>query len=337
MPVREVLKRIDSSSFLFQIVIDEDGVLLGTITDGDIRRAMLHGVGLDDTAQQCMQPYPVTGQVGATAENHAKIGRLGSSRTFLPIVNAEGRVREILIGGENVGVKNAIVMAGGPGTRLGERTRTTPKPLLHVDDRPILEHVIKSLESSGINRIFVSVHYLAEQIERFVAERESEADIVLLYEHKRLGTAGVLGQLGEQAPREPFLVVNGDVLTRADLSALHDFHVRHGHDGTIGVARFEVDVPFGVVHYDSDGLFAGIEEKPRISNFVAGGVYLLSPEFIGLVAPGQSIDMPELLNLGRNIGLRIGLFPIHEYWTDVGRPNDLDAADRALRVASQVT
>lgn len=331
MPVREVLARIDGSPHLFQVVLDESGRLLGTVTDGDIRRAMLHGVSLDEPAERCMQLRPVIGLVGALLENQAKLCSLGSSRSFLPIVDADGHMREILIGAADEGVASAIVMAGGPGTRLGDLTRNTPKPLLPVGGRPILDHVLGALEAGGVRRIFVSVNYLAGQIEEFIVARESAAEIELVHEPERLGTAGALGLLGDRAPREPFLVVNGDVLTRADLNALQDFHVRHGHDGTVGVARYEVDIPFGVVRYGADGLFAGIEEKPRITNFIAGGVYLLSPEFVGLVSPGRPIDMPELLNLGHEIGLRIGLFPIHEYWTDVGRPMDLDAADLALR------
>lgn len=327
--IREVLARIDASPHLFQIVVDEAGRLLGTVTDGDIRRAMLQGVGLDAPAGRCMQREPTVGHVGETVENQARLANLGSSRPFLPVVDENRVVRHILVGGDGTGILTAIVMAGGPGTRLGERTRNTPKPLLPVGGRPILDHILGSLETSGIRRVMISVHYLADQIERFVAERPSKADVEIVREPNRLGTAGILGMLGDRAPREPFLVMNGDVLTKADLTALHEFHNRHRLDGTVVVARYEVDVPFGVVHHGADGLFAGIEEKPRIARYIAAGVYLLSPEFVSLVRPGQPLDMPELLNLGRDIGLRIGLFPIHEYWTDIGRPDDLAAADMA--------
>jgi len=326
-PIREVLARIDASPNLFQIVLDEAGRLLGTVTDGDIRRAMLHGIGLGEPASRCMQREPTVGRLGEIADNQARLVNLGSSRPFLPVVDDDGIVRHILVGGDAVGILSAVVMAGGPGTRLGERTKNTPKPLLPVGGRPILDHILDALETSGVRRVMIAVHYLAAQIERFVADRRSTAEIEIIHELERLGTAGILGMLGDRTPREPFLVMNGDVLTKADLSALHEFHNRHRLDGTVVVARYEVDVPFGVVRYGADGLFAGIEEKPRISNYVAAGVYLLSPQFVGLVSRGRSMDMPELLNLGREIGLKIGLFPIHEYWADIGRPDDLEAAD----------
>jgi dTDP-glucose pyrophosphorylase len=329
--IREVLARIDASPHLFQIVVDEAGRLLGTVTDGDIRRAMLQGAGLDEPASRCMQREPTVGRVGETVENQARLANLGSSRPFLPVVDENRIVRHIVVGGDGTGILTAVVMAGGPGTRLGERTRNTPKPLLPVGGRPILDHILGALESNGVRRVMISVHYLASQIESFVAERSSTAEIEIIHEPNRLGTAGILGMLGDRTPREPFLVMNGDVLTKADLTALHEFHNRHRLDGTVVVARYEVDVPFGVVRYGADGLFAGIEEKPRISNYVAAGVYLLSPEFVGLVSRGRPLDMPELLNLGRDIGLRIGLFPIHEYWTDIGRPDDLEAADMVHR------
>lgn len=326
--VRDLLLRIDRTSHLFQVVLGPEGRLLGTVTDGDIRRAMLRGVGLDDTATACMQTRPKTGRAGDMAGNRAALADVGSSRSFLPVLDEAGRVVDILVreAGDN-GVAQALIMAGGFGRRLGERTRATPKPLLPVGGRPILDHVLGSLEKSGVGSVHVSVHYLADQIRSFVETRDNRARVVVHEESEPLGTAGALGRLGELG-RAPLLVVNGDVITTVDFGALHDFHERHGLDATIGVARYDIDVPFGVVRHTEDGLFAGIDEKPRISNFIAAGVYYLSPEFVALVPGDRRMDMPELLNLGREIGLRIGLFPIHEYWADIGRPDDLERADR---------
>lgn len=331
MPIRVVLERIDRTEYLFQVVLDADGCLLGTITDGDIRRAMLTGVELDAPASACMQVNPRTGRSGEMASNVAKLGAIGSSRRFLPVLDALGHVVEVLVEGERVpGIAHALVMAGGYGRRLGERTKSTPKPLLSVGGRPILDRVISALEDAGVPSITISVHYLATQIADFIAARKNRAHIQFVEEARPLGTAGALGLL-KDIGRSSVLVINGDVLTQCNFVSLHDFHVRHGLDGTIGVTRYDVDVPYGVVRQDKDGLFAGVEEKPRISNFIAGGVYYLSPELVALVQPGRPIDMPDLLNRGREIGLRIGLFPIHEYWTDVGHPEDLDAADARHR------
>ncbi len=327
-PLSQVLARIDSSPYLFQIVVDSERRLLGTITDGDIRRAMLHGSSLDTPAGQCMFPTPRYGRVGADRENARLLETLGSTIPFLPLLDGDGRVVEILYGRSNRTIETALVMAGGLGTRLGERTKTTPKPLLPVGGRPILDHVLTNLEQAGVRRIFVSVNYLAEQIEDFLARRLSIAQTIPLREQKRLGTAGALDLLPDEQKGRPVLVVNGDLLTRVDIGALCEFHHRHALDATVAVTPHHVEIPFGVVRYGPDGLFAGIEEKPRISHFIAAGIYYLTPPLTALVRPGEPTDMPEVLNRAREIGLKIGLFPIHEYWVDVGRPDDLDAADR---------
>lgn len=333
-PIRLVLKRIDASLYLFQIIVDGMGRVLGTVTDGDVRRALLHGATLDSSASACMHASPKVGRLDDAEGNAVLMQRLGSRVPFLPIVDRDGRLREILYGRrDESGVTAALVMAGGLGARLGERTRETPKPLLPVAGRPILDHVLGKIEAVGIPRIFVSVHYLADKVEHFLAARQNRAEIAVLKEPRRLGTAGALGQIDTGQLNGPLLVVNGDVITNVDLRALHDFHVRHGFDGTIGVTRHEIQIPFGVIRQSADGLFEGIDEKPKLQNFVAAGVYYLGSEFLALVPRHQSIDMPELLNRGRSVGLKIGLFPIHEYWTDVGRPDDLEAADKAQRRA----
>ncbi|MGE4220033.1 MAG: sugar phosphate nucleotidyltransferase [Alphaproteobacteria bacterium] len=330
-PIREVLNRLDRTPHLFQIVLDDDGRLLGTITDGDVRRAMLRGVELDGAAAACMQPQPKTGRKSDPQGNVKKLADVGSSRAFLPVVDDDGRMVEILVREPaDAGIARALVMAGGYGTRLGERTRNTPKPLLEVGGRPILDHVLSGLEKAGVSAIHVSVHYRAEQIRAYLEQRDNRVPVALVEESEPMGTAGALAHIGGPG-RAPLLVVNGDLITDVDFAALHEFHLRHALDGTIGVARYDIDVPFGVIRYGEDGLFAGIEEKPRISNFIAAGVYYLSAEFMALVPHDRPMDMPELLNQGRKIGLRIGLFPIHEYWTDVGRPADLDAANAAHR------
>lgn len=328
--VRKAMMRInDTPPHEFVLVVDADRRLVGSLTDGDIRRAILRGVGLDDPVASCMQRDVRTGRRGAERDN---LALMASYRVlFLPVVDDCGRVIEVLTGAKRIsGPSAALVMAGGEGRRLGARTRSTPKPLLPVGGRPILEHVLSALETADVRTIYVSVHYLAEQIRDFLAHRASTADIRIIEEREPLGTAGAIGMITVPI-EEPMLVVNGDVITRVDLKGLDAFHLRHGYEATVGVARYDVQIPFGVVHQNEEGLLTGIEEKPRQAYFVAAGIYYLSPEFCALVAKGQSLDMPELLNLGRTLGLRVGLFPIHEYWSDVGRPDDLEAAETAFR------
>jgi len=325
LSIREVMARINATQHLFQLVVDDERRILGTATDGDIRRALLQGTSLDAEVRHCMRTDFVA---KPQHETQNSLERAKRAVTFLPVVDDDGRLIEVLVRSpETAGIGQALVMAGGFGRRLGERTLSTPKPLLQVGDRPLLDHVLTALEDAGVGRVHVSVHYLADQIRGFIAARDNRAEVDFIEEESPLGTAGALSRLDGKIAG-PILVVNGDVLTFADLAALHDFHRRHRLDGTIAVTQHELEVPFGVVRYDEEGLFVSIEEKPRISNFIAAGVYYLEPEFTALVTRGMPMDMPELLMLGRQIGLKIGLFPIHEYWTDVGQPDDLEAADR---------
>jgi dTDP-glucose pyrophosphorylase len=321
--IATALQRIDSASpNLFQIVLSADGRVLGTITDGDIRRAILRGATMSDSVDSCMQHTPIVGRAGEDISNRVLMRRA----RFLPVVDEAGRLDHILIQPRDEQPQlRALVMAGGFGRRLGPLTREVPKPLLPVAGRPILDRVLEQLESAGVASIYVALHYKGSQIKEFVLKRQNVADISFIDETEPLGTAGALAHLNNRID-EPILVINGDVMTRVDIPAMLEFAARHAYEGTIAVARHEIEVPFGVIRQTSDGRFAGIDEKPSVSHFVAAGLYYLSPEFIALTPRGRAVDMPELLTLGASAGLRIGLFPVHEYWKDVGRPGDLAAA-----------
>lgn len=326
--IRDVLARIDRATpHLFQVVVDSDQRLMGTITDGDIRRALLKGLGVEAQARQAMNATPKVGHVGHDQDNTTQLATMVEHEAFLPVVDAAGQLREIIVAAKGGALQcAALVMAGGRGRRLGKTTQNTPKPLVKVGERPILDHILARLETAGVNQIYISVHYLADQFEAHLSARDNRANIALLPEQDGLGTAGAIANLPAELNR-PTLVINGDVMTDTDFAALEAFHLRHGYDGSIGVARYDVEIPYGVVRQGEDGLFTGIDEKPLHSHFVAAGIYYLGREFRNLVPRDRYLDMPALLNQGREIGLRVGLFPIHEYWTDIGRPADLEAAD----------
>jgi len=323
LTVAQVLARMEQASpNLFQVVLDGDRRVLGTITDGDLRRAILRGETLDSPVERCMRGTPILGRQGEVKANRI----LAHRAWFLPVVDGEGRLVELLVDqATEFPMNRALVMAGGFGKRLGTLTQATPKPMLPVAGRPILDRVLEQIESAGVTIIDIAVHFLADQIKDFVATRKNAAKVRIIEETEPLGTAGALALISDQLD-EPVLVANGDVLTQVDLAALHRFHVRHSYDGTIAVWRHEVEIPFGVIRQTSDGQFLSIDEKPRLSHFVAAGIYYLSPEFAALTPRGRPVDMPEVITNGANAGLRIGLFPVHEYWKDVGRPGDFAAA-----------
>lgn len=328
--IREVMARQNIVAHVFQLVVDENSRFLGTLTDGDIRRGFLKGLSLDSCVREFFNADAVCGVAGEHNSNTALLLVNEKKVRFLPVLSKSSQVVEILVLAEpDLASHAALVMAGGYGRRLGEKTKNLPKPLLMVGGRPILDHVLERLETAGFGRIYIGIHYLGDQIREFIAQRDNLTEIVFIKEDKPLGTAGAIGNIS-QPLSAPLMVVNGDLITSVDFVAVHEFHIRHGYDATIAVTRHEFEVPFGVVRYGDDGLFAGIDEKPRISNFVAAGLYYISPEFAALVPKNSPIDMPDLLNSGMKIGLKSGLFPIHEYWKDVGHPDDLDTAIRAF-------
>jgi dTDP-glucose pyrophosphorylase len=325
--IRAAMARINATAELFQLVVDDAGRMLGTVTDGDIRRALLRGHGLDEPVAACMNVDALAGAAGDDAGNLRLLGRGRGLIPFLPVCDADGRVAAILVaaaGARSLGT--ALVMAGGFGQRLGAMTREVPKPLLPVGDRPILSRLLARLEDTGFDSILLSVHFRADKFRAFLDDYDGRADIRLIVEDRPFGTAGAIRLMPER-PAEPFLIVNADVLTEVDFAAMRAFHERHDNDATVATAQYEHAVPYGVVRHTDDGLLQSIEEKPVVRYNVAAGIYYLSPEFCDLVPDAEAIDMPALLMRGRESGLRVGLFPVHEYWRDIGRPADLEAAN----------
>lgn len=328
MTIRNVIQRIDASTpLLFQIVLDQNRRVVGTVTDGDIRRGFARGLQLEDLVENCMHSPPVLGKAG----DEAQVSKMLHGRRFLPLCDAEGRLESLLV--ERLGprrAERALVMSGGLGSRLGERTKNTPKPLLPVAGKPILEHVLSRLETYEIQKVYISVHYLADQIKRFVNERDNLCEIEIVEEKTPLGTAGSLGLI-DFPTSAPILTMNADVLTDVDLNTLVEHQLRMGCDGTIAASRHEYQVPYGVLRFDENDILQGIEEKPTYYNLVSAGIYYLDPSIVSLVTPGKRIDMPDLLQLAVENGLRLTVFPVHEYWSDVGQPSDLDNAERVLK------
>jgi dTDP-glucose pyrophosphorylase len=339
--ILDVMARMDKvTPYLFQVVIDKDRRVLGTVTDGDVRRALLRGVSIESPVTSSMHVEPIIGLDGDRADNENKIRQMGLLRTtniFMPLVDGHRQLTKILVlEHAEADQACALVMAGGKGQRLGPRTRTVPKPLIDVAGRPMLDHVLDQVEAAGITRIFVSVNHMADQIEDFVGRRKNQGSIEVVTEGEALGTAGAIGLLPD-LHNGPLIVMNGDVLSDVNLQGMLDFHERHDFDATVGAAHYEYEVPFGVIRHDQSGAFEGVTEKPRHRYYVSAGINVLSPSIRALVPRGQRFDMPELLNSGRGAGLKVSLYPIHEYWTDLGRPADLDAARAPIQRVKRST
>ena len=312
----------------FVIIVDIDHNLLGTLTDGDVRRAILSGRLLAGSVSDFMCETPIFGRDYHPPQViQEKLGTVSSANPFLPIVDECGRLVGVKIKtNDNAVGFDALVLAGGFGKRLGQLTKNKPKPLLHARGKPLLEHVLSNLEQTSVNNIFVATHYLADQIHAFLVNTNRDEVTKLIHEKTPLGTAGAIGLL-PSLQKNNLIVTNSDIVTELNFESILKYHIQSNFDATVAVATHKINIPFGVVRFNAEGRFDLVDEKPVISNYVAAGVYCLKPSFYELVGQSEVIDMPTLLEKGKNLGLSVGVFPLHEEWLDVGRPEDFEASN----------
>lgn len=328
VPIIEAVRIIESEALQIALVTDENSRLLGTVTDGDIRRALLQGLSLQTPVSRIMCASPTT----ATPDDGddailATMRRLQLGQ--IPVLDAQGRVVEmkVLKALLSPGTRDnwAVILAGGLGTRLRPLTENCPKPMLRVGGRPVLETIIHRLRAAGFRRFFLSINYLAELIEsHFGSGEKLGVEITYLREPDRLGTAGPLSLLPER-PTAPVLVMNGDILTKVNFEHILDFHAERSSMATMCVREYHLQVPYGVVRLEGDKL-SSIDEKPVHRFFVNAGIYALEPDAIAYVPRGEHYDMPRLFQTLVDRGHNVSAFPIHEYWLDIGQIPDLEKA-----------
>lgn len=329
-PLRDAMQRMNDSNMSIVLVVDGSRRLLGVVVDGDMRRALLRNPDLDQPVSAIMTRQPRTAPYDAPEEMLRALAERALS-TWLPLIDGEGRLRGLvdlvrLRQTRDTHPNAVVIMAGGRGERLWPHTADTPKPLVTVGGRPILETVVRVLHGHGFNRFYMAVNYLAEQIEAHFGDGAGlGVKIDYLREDRPLGTVGGLAGLA-QREELPVLVMNGDVLTRLNPSALLDFHVREKAAASIALRDYAFEIPFGVVETDGTRLVA-IHEKPMHSVNISAGVYVLNPEVLRLVPEGERLDMPDLLTAAvAAFPNRIACFPVSDYWVDIGRLEDLERA-----------
>ena len=312
------------------LVVEDTDLLIGTVTDGDIRRGLLRQLALDSPVSTIVNRHPVTAPLGTSSEVCFRIMRDRGLR-HLPIVDGAGRVRGLEVLGtllkQIVRHNPVVILAGGRGRRLLPLTERLPKPMLPVGGKPLLAIIIENFAKQGFHDFFVSVNHLGEVIEQHFGDgSRSGVSITYLREDAPLGTAGALGLLpARDGP--PVVVINGDIVTTMDFTQLLQFHDEQNADATMCVRSYDYEVPYGVVETDGSRL-VGIAEKPVHRFFVNAGIYVLSPPVVGLVAAGEQLDMPDLFQRAVSASRRVVAFPVQEYWMDVGRLSDLEQAAR---------
>ena len=321
MTIYEALNKLNNTPELFQIIVDENNYVVGTLSDGDIRRGLLSGYKLDESVKKYMKSNPISGKIKNEAENIEKINQVEGYAIFLPIINEDLKLQGVLIKNITTGISNALIIAGGMGTRLGSLTKDTPKPMLNIDGRPMLEHCINKLEEADIKTIYVSVNHMSEQIIDFIKSKKFKSKIIPIKEESKLGTIGSL-YLIKKRISYPLLVMNADLVTSLPISTLISFYRSENVDGVITAATYETKVPYGILKYNQIGQLQSIEEKPITKNLVAAGVYILNEKISELLNKQEYIDMPELLDKAISKGYNISIFPIHEKWKDIGNNKD---------------
>lgn len=306
--------------------------LEGVVVDSDIRKAILKGIGLECPLSKVLNPRPVTLPYKLPSEDIVRFFRK-NPRASIPLVDAKGIVRGLAQMSEYLAQPEdhpnwVVLMVGGEGRRLLPLTKSRPKPLLPVGDKPILETIIEQFSAAGFKNFILAVNHQAEQIlEHFGNGRKMGANIRYIQERKAMGTAGSLSLLGRKFS-EPLIVMNGDLLTKIDFKALLRFHEEEGVLATVCVREYDFQVPYGVIQMENDRL-TEIVEKPTQRFFVNAGIYVLDPKVLSLVPRKETYDMPRLLEkVNRRKKGAVGCFPIREYWIDVGQIPDYQKAQR---------
>ncbi len=326
------MQRMTETNVSIVLVADADRRLLGVVVDGDIRRALIRSADVNQPLSEVMTRDPRTAPDTISDENLMALAEEATS-PWLPLVGPGGEIRGLVdlvsFRKQHHRLPNAaVLMAGGRGERLLPLTEDQPKPMMSVGGRPILETLVRILHGHGIERFYLSVNYLAEQIEDHFGDGSAfGVDIRYLREERPLGTAGSVRPLVE-TESEPILVINGDVLSRVNPRTILDYHRQEGAAATVAVREHRVEVPFGVVEIDGNRLVK-VREKPTETYFINAGIYVVEPGQLGLIPADQRFDMTDLLQrIGQKDGSHVACFPVPEYWVDIGRVEDLERARR---------
>jgi len=327
--IGNALSVINSGAVKIALVVDEDDKLLGTLSDGDIRRGLLRRKTLNDSVEDVYRRTPITAKKSTSKEDLLHLCLIKKIEQ-VPIIDNDRTIIDLYIRDDelskNKHENHVVLMVGGLGTRLKPLTEHTPKPMLEVGGKPILETIVKRFVSSGFTNITMCLGFKSNVIQDYFRDGSGfGANVDYIVEEKRMGTAGALTLL-EKRLDNPFFVMNGDLLTNIDFEKMLDFHMECNSKATMCVREYDIEVPYGVVNVANENIIS-IEEKPIHSFFVNAGIYLLEPDCIDLIPDNEFYDMPTLFEKLIATKEKIVSFPLQEYWLDVGRIVDYERAN----------
>ncbi len=332
-PVKEAMGFLNRSPFNVVFAVTEEKEVVGCITDGDVRRGLLNNVNLNDPVDRIMRRNFIAASEGMAPAKVLDLIR-GNGVRQIPVLNERGKLVDVYVLEDFIEDNNwqlpVIIMAGGRGTRLRPFTENTPKPLLKVGDRSVIERIVQNFVNIGAQDFFVTVNYLAEQVENHLGDGSRfGANIRYVREPQVLGTAGSLSLLRDDLKTD-FLVVNGDMLTNVDLKLFYQFHQEHQSAATVCSKIFTVKVPYGVLKTEGKRVL-GVEEKPDIALNVSSGIYLLSPKVLQYIDVNETLDMPHLIDRLIRAKLPVHSFQSVEPWLDIGSHEDFAKAQKYLQ------
>ena len=334
-PLREALKALNalSGESMTLFVLSDDSKLSGTVTDGDIRRGILRGFSLDSQVGEVMNRSFTAVRNKEELREKIKFARR-KNLSMLPVIEDDRLIDIIDLNRyKTVLPVDAVMMAGGSGERLRPMTDSVPKPLLQVGGVPIIEYNLRALESNGIEKIFITINYLADVMKRYFDQRRGRADINCVEEPCKLGTIGSLSLI-DTFGNDHVLVMNSDLLTEIDFEGLYDHHIEKDADITVATVPYSVRVPFAIMKTSGDRV-TGIEEKPTFNYFANAGVYLIRRRLIGEMKKGEYKDAPDFITECINTGSKVTFKQIEGLWIDIGSPDDFRYAEELMKRRNQ--
>jgi len=327
--IKLALKKLSQCGEKCLIVADKDNMLLGTLSDGNLRKAILGGVVLSDTIEGLYQPKPTVLVEGSYSIDKARKLFIKHKFDLIPVVNINNVVVDVLIWAKvfNNGKKEirqvldvpVVIMAGGRGVRLEPFTKVLPKPLVPIHDKPIIEHIIERFTELGCSDFYLTVNYKGKILKAYFEELQPDYKVQFIEEQEPLGTAGSLQYL-QGSFDQPFFVTNCDIIIKADYANLYEFHNKGSYDITLVASAKEYVIPYGTCELNGDGHLSHINEKPKYDFLVNTGLYVLNPSVLDLIPENKFCHITHLIEDAKKQGKRVGVFPIDDdAWIDVGQ------------------
>lgn len=331
--VRDALVKLDQLAFdTILFIVDDKMTLLGSLTDGDLRRGFIKGLGFEDSILKFVQADP-----SFVFEGEEAIEKLEEYRNknfkIVPVLNSKKEIVDIINFRETSTIipADAVLMAGGEGKRLRPLTEKTPKPLLKVGDKPIIEHNIDRLGKVGIKNIHLSINYLGEQLEEYFGDGSSKRlNIQYARETKPMGTIGSI-LLIEDFKHDDIIVMNSDLLTNIDYADFYKQFKKTNADMAVAATSYHVDIPYAVLEIDVVNQVKSLKEKPRYTYFSNAGIYIIKKKLLNMIPKDTFFDITDLMDKMIEMDLKLVTYPINGYWLDIGKYDDFIKAQEDIK------